>query len=131
MVICRTKTHSAGVGAGATPRAQVPWKEENVMRITKVKGCWILRGERRSTWEPIEASQIEEVRRLGEKEESKKWGREGKIALRWFELGETRSGLYQEPSIVAEHEKAGTAERAVGFVRSLIRGPASYRFEGC
>ncbi len=99
------------------------------MRITKIKGCWVLRGERRSTWEPIEASQIEEVRRHGEQEESKQWGEGGRQALRWFELGEIKSGLYQDPfgESASIEVHATPTQRAMSWFRSLIGGPSPYR----
>ena len=103
------------------------------MRITKVNGYWVLRGERHATWEPIEAAQIEEVRGHDEPTDCRLGGKGGAQALRWFQLGDTRSDFYQDPfgETPVMEAQATPWERAISWMRTLFGSPSPYRLVGC
>jgi hypothetical protein len=103
------------------------------MRITRIDGRWVITCRRNRTWEPIEAWQVESVRKNVSERELGRWGADGRQVLEWFELGDVRAGLYDaaETEIPVVEAQATPWQRALGWVRAFLGNPSPYRLVGC
>lgn len=94
---------------------------------------YLFEGERGGDCEPIEAWQIEAVERLPGDRESREWGMNGAVILSWFDLGETRSQLYDTPLTELPEVVAQSTvwERVKGWFMTLAGNPPlPYRLVG-
>lgn len=99
------------------------------MNTTGIDVTYLFSNDLINEWEPIEAWQVEAVERAFEDNEHRLWGRDGTMVLAWFDLGDTRSALYDTPltELPEVEVQAGAWERMKGWVKAFVGYPPSYR----